>query len=54
MEELKHKFPLTLNDCYDLINTYSQLDPLKPNEIFTYDYVYGILFYILLQSYMRQ
>ena len=39
MEELKHKFPLTLNDCYDLINTYSQLDPLKPNEIFTYDYV---------------
>ena len=39
MEELKHKFPLTLNDCYDLINTYSQLEPLKPNEIFTYDYV---------------
>lgn len=39
MEELKHKFPLTLNDCYDLINKYSQLDPSELSEIITYDYV---------------
>lgn len=39
MEELKHKFPLTLNDCYDLINKYSQLDPEEFNATLTYDYV---------------
>lgn len=39
MEELKHKFPLTLNDCYDLINKYSQLDTEEFNSTLTYDYV---------------